>query len=100
MKIGSDKPEKLSDERLNASDKTHLRHSQQTSGVTSSEDRVEISARALDLQKMAELATAAPDVRADQVSRIRAELAGGGYRVSAEGIAEKLMAEETIDKVV
>ncbi len=99
MKIGNEKIEKLGDERLNASDrKTPSRH--QTSEVTSSEDRVEISARALDLQKMAELAKAAPEIRTGEVDRVRAELSRGATRVSAEGIAEQLMSEGTIDRVV
>lgn len=63
----------------------------------SSEDRVELSTQALDLQKMAELAKSAPEIRSEQVAAIRQQLQSGNYEISASGIASRMLAEETID---
>lgn len=99
MKIGNDKLDLIGNEQLNSNlSKTPDR--QQTSGDLSSQDRMELSAQALDMQKMTEMAQAAPDVRSEEVARTRDALLRGSYSVSADGIAEKLLMEETIDEVV
>jgi flagellar biosynthesis anti-sigma factor FlgM len=56
--------------------------------ISSGSDSVELSSRANELSRIANVVEQS---RADQVNRVRAELESGAYRVSAEDIAAKLI---------
>jgi len=54
---------------------------------------VEISENARLMQKAAEVAKGAPDVRADKIAALKKAIADGTYQVSADKLAEKILDE-------
>jgi negative regulator of flagellin synthesis FlgM len=52
---------------------------------------VEISSRAKELSQAKELASSAPDVRADRVAQLKKQIADGNYHVSSEDIADRML---------
>ncbi|MFA9464526.1 MAG: flagellar biosynthesis anti-sigma factor FlgM [Velocimicrobium sp.] len=58
--------------------------------TTSFSDALQLSQTGKDIQVAKQAVKDAPDVREDRVNAIKAELASGTYRVSAEDVAEKL----------
>ncbi len=54
-------------------------------------DGVSLSGRARDVQRAAEAAQAAPDIRAELVEDLRRRIAAGTYRVPAEALADLLL---------
>lgn len=56
-------------------------------------DKLEISEAARHFQTALKAAKAAPDVRIDKVNKIKAQIDAGTYKVSAEDVAKKMMAE-------
>lgn len=56
-------------------------------------DKLEISAEAKHFQTALKAAKQSPDVRADKVDKIKAQIASGTYNVSAEEVAKKMMAQ-------
>ncbi|MGE5344184.1 MAG: flagellar biosynthesis anti-sigma factor FlgM [Candidatus Omnitrophota bacterium] len=92
MKISADGIDKISSEILQR-DLKRIRNSERETATTSSEDRVEISSRALDLKAMHAKAKASPDVRTETVNQIKMQIDNGTYRISHDKIAEQLIAE-------
>src|SRR5436853_7264766 len=58
-----------------------------------SPDRLEISERSRELAKALEQASDAPDVRADRIADLKERIANGTYSVSAEELADRLLAK-------
>jgi len=58
--------------------------------------KVELSTRAQDVNKIKELATAAPDVDAAKVEKFRKMIADGSYKVDAKAIADKMVDEHLL----
>ncbi|MCL6450626.1 MAG: flagellar biosynthesis anti-sigma factor FlgM, partial [Acetobacteraceae bacterium] len=63
-------------------------------------DRVDISARAQEVQKLREAVARLPEVRRDRVERVARELGQGTYRVSPEEVAEKILGRSLVDRLV
>ena len=61
-------------------------------GATSTLDQVSFSAVGKDMQIAKNALSSVPDVRQDRVNELRASIANGTYQVSAESLADKLMA--------
>lgn len=55
---------------------------------------VQVSSRAQDMKRMHDLASAAPDVNSEKVSRIQKLIDEGKYNVSGKDIADKMVDEE------
>lgn len=64
-------------------------------GADEGASRVEVSGRAQDMKKMADLAKAAPDVREDRIASLQKMIDDGKYNVSAKDIADKMVDEES-----
>ncbi|MCP4148672.1 MAG: flagellar biosynthesis anti-sigma factor FlgM [bacterium] len=62
-----------------------------------SEDKVEISSKALDLKAMQETAMKSPDVRTEKVNAIKLQVDEGSYSISGEKIAERLIEENLLE---
>lgn len=54
-------------------------------------DRAELSAKALDHQKLREAVLKTPETRDDRVQQIKEAIDKGSYSVSAEDVAEKML---------
>jgi len=64
-----------------------------TQAPTSHSSNVEISDAAILMRQASELAKSAPDVRADKVAALKAQVQNGTYRIDAKAIADKLVDE-------
>jgi flagellar biosynthesis anti-sigma factor FlgM len=53
-------------------------------------DRVTISRQAQELHRAMEAVREQPDVRAERVARLQAQIAAGDYRVDADALARRL----------
>ena len=54
---------------------------------------VEISPAARDLMRASQIARATPEVRAERVAALRAQVEAGTYRVSSQDIARRILEE-------
>lgn len=63
-------------------------------------DRAELSAKALDHQKLREAVLKTPETRDDRIQQIREALDKGSYNVSAEDVAEKMLGRLLVDYLV
>lgn len=61
-------------------------------------DRVDISARAADIDAVREIIAGLPEVRADKVEALRLQIQDGTYKVDPDHIAEKLLTEIRLSK--
>ncbi|MDB5095594.1 MAG: Anti-sigma-28 factor, FlgM [Cyanobacteria bacterium RYN_339] len=66
---------------------------------TSGSDAVSVSSMGQDIQKALSAFGSLPDVRADRVAELKAQIAGGEYNVSGKDIAESLLRRAT-DKLL
>ena len=56
-------------------------------------DHVELSSQAQEMQRALEAVNDQPEIRADRVTELRAQIADGTYRVDARTIAARLVQE-------
>ena len=70
-----------------------------TGGNTALEEKVDLSAAAREIQSARDEIDKLPDVRDEKVQELRAQIEQGTYSVSAEDIAEKLVAESLVDVI-
>lgn len=56
-------------------------------------DRVEISSRSRDLNRIHEVLARTPDIRSEKVEALKKAVAEGKYQVSAENLAAKMIRE-------
>ncbi len=62
-----------------------------------SEERVEISGKASDLNKIREIVRKTPDIRAEKVGLLKEQIASGSYNVSSQEIADKMLREYLLE---
>ena len=63
-------------------------------------DKVEISKRSKEIQKVRETVEASPDVRMDKVKKLKNEIESGSYNVKGEAIAEEVIKRSLIDTLL
>ncbi|MGB4505437.1 MAG: flagellar biosynthesis anti-sigma factor FlgM [Syntrophaceticus sp.] len=63
-------------------------------------DKAELSLEALDHQKLCEAVLQTPEVREDRVQEIKDALEKGEYDVSADKVAEKMLGQFLVDRLV
>ncbi len=61
------------------------------------EEKVDLSTKAKDIQQAKNAVTSLPDVRQEKVQEIKAQVDKGTYDVNAGKIADKMMKESIID---
>jgi len=62
-------------------------------------DRIELSVRSRDIERIDALIRSTPDVRMDKVEQVRSAIENGTYNVKAENIADKIITGNMIDEV-
>lgn len=62
-----------------------------------SSEKVELSSRAKDFQKVREVLKKTPEVREEKVSELKAKIANGTYQVKSKDVAEKMVNEHLGD---
>ena len=97
MRISNGQLEKLLEVQL----KGTQRNSKAKDAVRAArQDSVSLSRRAADLTRAKELAAAAPEVREDKVARIRERIQRGEYRVSPEKLADTILSEARLSRIL
>lgn len=61
----------------------------------STSDKFEISSEAKTYQTAKSAVSEAPDVRADKVAQIKAQMEAGTYHISAAAVADKMLSQVT-----
>lgn len=62
-------------------------------------DKVELSRESREVQAVTKVIAETPDVRADVVARIKAQLDAGEYRISGRDVARKMLARSLADRL-
>jgi negative regulator of flagellin synthesis FlgM len=58
---------------------------------TSASEQVNLSSKARDIQRAAEVVRSTPDIRTDRVNKIKKEIENGTYKPDSDVIAEKIL---------
>jgi len=99
---------KISDDKSTQDLLQYIKQSPDTQKVTPSEinanknrhlsgEKVEISGKASDLNKIGEIVRKTPDIRAEKVELLRGKIASGSYTVSGQEIADKMLREYLLE---
>ena len=70
-----------------------------TKALPAQGDKVNLSPKAAEMQKVKELVKSIPDVRPEWVEQIKAAYAAGEYRIDAADIAEMIIGRSIADKL-
>ncbi len=62
-------------------------------------DKVELSDRSREMQKINDVLETTPDVRAERVAELKKAVQEGRYQVDSEAVADKMVNESIIDLV-
>lgn len=60
-------------------------------------EKVNLSARAKDIQQIRQILDQTADIREDKVLELKRQIDSGNYKINAEKIAEKMVGESLID---
>lgn len=66
----------------------------------STADKVELSGRKEEIQRIADRVKAAPDVRQEKVERIQSEVAAGTYNVKGQLVARSILKSQLLDEIL
>ena len=64
------------------------------------EERVSLSRKASDINKIRDIIQKTPDVRADKVALLRKKIADGDYGVNGKDIADKMLREFLLEDLL
>lgn len=90
IKIGSGGIDKINSEYIQK-DLKRIKQNEEDTANIASDDKVELSSRAMDLKQLHAQASATPDVRTEKVEEIKMKVDNGTYQIDTEQIAEKLI---------
>ncbi len=69
----------------------------QVSGAIAAEEKVDLSARAKDIQQIKNVVAKLPDIREEKVQELREKIDKGSYNINAARLTEKMIGESLID---
>jgi negative regulator of flagellin synthesis FlgM len=61
------------------------------------EDKVDLSSQSKEMNRISEVLTAVPDVRAEKVEALKKQVESGQYQVKSDAVAEKMIKEFLFD---
>lgn len=70
-----------------------IQKSEQHTRISQTEDKVEFSARAKDIQRIKEILAEVPDIRQDKVEAAREALVSGTLNLRGKDLAEKIITD-------
>jgi negative regulator of flagellin synthesis FlgM len=76
-----------------ASKRANVQKSESAPTRSTGGEQIALSSKAKDIQRAHEAIKSAPDIRAEKVNRIKAEVAQGKFRVDSEVLAERILKE-------
>jgi negative regulator of flagellin synthesis FlgM len=71
-----------------------------TAGVTIAAERVDLSNKAKDIQKIKQVLDQTPEVREEKVQELKRQIENGSYAINPGRIADKMLGESLIDIMV
>jgi len=95
VKISSDGIDKIKSELVQR-DLKRIKQSEQEPANIASDDKVELSSKALDLKELQNKAMSTPEVRTGKVDQIKLQVDNGTYKISPGAIAQRLI-DETME---
>jgi negative regulator of flagellin synthesis FlgM len=87
---------KISPEKVNAANKAKgqpVDSSTTSSRPAGGGEQIALSAKAQTIQKAIDVAKSSPEVRAEKINRIKAQIADGTFHVDSETLAESILKE-------
>jgi len=105
MPWGEVREVKITTEYIGRILESHFRRVQRTSPDQPSApppktDRATFSARAEELDLALRVISTLPEARADRVAEMKSQIASGTFRVSSDKVAEKILAEARLAKLL
>lgn len=98
MKIDGNSPYIRPDYQALQKDQVSQQEQQKSQAEKSTGDRLELSVTGKELQFLSQAASKAPEVRAERVAEIQAQIEAGTYNIKAQEIAEAIITGSLIDK--
>ena len=89
IKVTGDSIDKINNEYIQR-DLKRIKQNEKEPTDIASDDKVELSAKALDLKSRA---MSMPDIRPEKVDQIKMQVDNGTYNISSEKIAERMIEE-------
>lgn len=65
-----------------------------------SAEQIDLSPRAQDIAKVQQVLAATPDVRSSRVEELKAAIEAGTYRVSSQDVAESVLRQNILERIV
>jgi len=65
-----------------------------------SAEQIDLSPRAQEIAKVQQVLGATPDVRSSRVEELKAAIEAGTYRVSSQDVAESVLRENILERIV
>ena len=69
-------------------------------GVQTGEEKVQLSTRAKDIQRVKNIINTVPDIRTEKVNQLKRSIEDGTYNVKGEKVAEKMIKESLLDEIL
>jgi|WetSurMetagenome_2_1015567.scaffolds.fasta_scaffold10155_7 flagellar biosynthesis anti-sigma factor FlgM len=69
------------------------------SGATVATERVDLSSKAKDFQRIQQILEKIPDVRPGKIQELKEQIESGNYKVDSEKVAAKMVGESLIDTI-
>ena len=90
MKTQNDRSSRISKNHLKPPAAKQRKTTSSESKKTAKGDKVELSSRAREAQRLIELAKLAPDVRSEKIDTIKSKIKAGTYKVPADSVARSI----------
>ena len=68
--------------------------------VRTGEEKVQLSTRAKDIQRIKKIINTVPDIRTEKVNQLKRSIEDGTYNVKGEKVAEKMIRESLLDEIL
>lgn len=103
MKVSNQNPIIQSDmrtEQVRQREEIKTQHPQPSApDKTSQEEKVDLSQKAKEIQKIRKLAEEAPEIREEKVAELKQKIEQGGYNIKGEKVAQKILEDFLLDVI-
>jgi negative regulator of flagellin synthesis FlgM len=102
MKIENDKKTALLDNLVKSNQLKSSKDSKRIDGQASGNitDKVELSGRKEEIQRIKDMVKAAPAVREDKVDQVRTAIQTGTYNVKGKLVAQSMLKSQLLDEIL
>jgi negative regulator of flagellin synthesis FlgM len=100
MKVTNEKPVINIDAYLRTAENKKPLTEETKKAEVSNEEKVQLSPKAKEMQRVKEVVEATPDVREEKVAALKEAIDKGTYEVDSNTTAEKMIRESLIDRLL